>query len=74
MMVISNGAAICAEYNYQPNNNTERYMECFNTAGATVLPQTKIYAKTNDNCSMNQDGASDPRGFYYSSGLQRSIS
>jgi MYXO-CTERM domain-containing protein len=57
---IDNGNAICAEYNYQPNNvnNTQRYMECFNTAGATVLPQTLIYAKTNDDCSMNQDKSS----------------
>jgi len=57
---IDNGNAICAEYNYQPNNsnNTERYMECFNSAGATVMAQTKIYAKTNDDCSMNQDKSS----------------
>jgi uncharacterized protein (TIGR03382 family) len=57
---IDNGNVICAEYNYQPNNtnNTERYMECFNTAGATVMAQTKIYAKNNDDCSMNQDKSS----------------
>jgi uncharacterized protein (TIGR03382 family) len=55
---IADGAAICAEYNYQPNNNTERYMQCFNTAGATVMPQTRIYAKTNDDCSMSQDSNS----------------
>ncbi|MEO8549600.1 MAG: hypothetical protein ABI678_06490 [Kofleriaceae bacterium] len=55
---IADGAAICAEYNYQPNNNTERYMECFNTSGATVMAQTKIYAKNNDDCSMNQDKSS----------------
>ena len=57
---IADGNAICAEYNYQPNNtnNTERYMECFNTAGATVMAQTKIYAKNNDDCSMNQDKSS----------------
>jgi uncharacterized protein (TIGR03382 family) len=54
---ISGGNAICAEYNYQPNNtnNTERYLQCFNAAGATILPQTRIYAKTNDDCSMAQD-------------------
>lgn len=57
---IADGKAICAEYNYQPNdtNNTERYMQCFDTAGATVMPQTKIYAKDNDDCSMNQDKSS----------------
>ena len=55
---IADGAAICAEYNYQPNNNTERYMECFNTAGQTVMAQTKIYAKNNDDCAMNQDKSS----------------
>jgi len=57
---IAGGHAICAEYNYQPNNtnNTERYMECFNEAGATIMPQTRIYAKTNDDCAMNQDKSS----------------
>src|SRR6185295_4643496 len=52
------GTAVCAEYNYQPNNNTERYLQCFNQAGATILPQTRIYAKDNDDCSMNQDKSS----------------
>ena len=54
---IAGGTAICAEYNYQRNNgnNTERYLECFNQSGATILPQTRIYAKNNDDCSMNQD-------------------
>ena len=57
---INDGTAICAEYNYQPNgnNNTNRYIECFDQTGATVLPQTKIYEKNNDNCSMNQDANS----------------
>jgi uncharacterized protein (TIGR03382 family) len=57
---IADGHAICAEYNYQPNNtnNTERYLECFNESGATILPQTRIYAKNNDDCSMNQDKSS----------------
>jgi len=57
---ISGGNAICAEYNYQPNNtnNTERYLECFNAQGATILPQTRIYAKNNDDCAMNQDKSS----------------
>jgi MYXO-CTERM domain-containing protein len=57
---ISGGHAICAEYNYQPNNtnNTERYLQCFNEAGKTILPQTRIYAKNNDDCAMNQDKSS----------------
>lgn len=57
---INDGANICAEYNYQPNNtnNTERYVQCFDPTGATVLAQTKIYAKNNDDCSMNQDANS----------------
>jgi hypothetical protein len=51
---------ICAEYNYQPNggNDTERYLQCFDKAGATVMQQTKIYEKNNDDCSMNQDATS----------------
>src|SRR5439155_25609977 len=54
---IANGAAIAVEYNYQPNNtnNTERYMQVFDAAGKTLMPQTRIYAKNNDDCSMNQD-------------------
>lgn len=54
---ISGGHAICAEYNYQPNNtnNTERYLQCFNEAGATILGQTRIFAKQNDDASMNED-------------------
>jgi uncharacterized protein (TIGR03382 family) len=55
---IANGHAICAEYNYQPNNNTERYMQCFNEQGVTIMAQTRIYAKNNDDCSMNQDKSS----------------
>ena len=27
-------------------------MECFNESGATIMPQTRIYAKNNDDCSM----------------------
>lgn len=51
------GNTICAEYNYQPNNSndTKRYLQCFDKTGATVLNQTQIYAKNNDDCSMNQD-------------------
>ena len=33
-------------------------MQCFDTDGTTVLAQTQIYAKNNDDCSMNQDAAS----------------
>jgi uncharacterized protein (TIGR03382 family) len=55
---INGGNVICAKYNYQPNgtNDTVRYVQCFNAAGATVLPQTKAFAKNNDDCSMHQDG------------------
>jgi MYXO-CTERM domain-containing protein len=54
------GNTICAEYNYQPgnSNDTRRYLQCFDQTGATVLPQTQIYAKNNDDCSMNQDKTS----------------
>ena len=54
---IAGGHAICAEYNYQPNNtnNTERYMQCFNEAGKTIMAQTRVYAKTNDDCAMSED-------------------
>ena len=54
------GNTICAEYNYQPNgtNDTKRYLQCFDKAGANVLTQTQIYAKNNDDCSMNQDKSS----------------
>ncbi len=54
------GNVICAEYNYQPNNSndTKRYLQCFDKTGATVLNQTQIFAKNNDDASMNQDRAS----------------
>jgi uncharacterized protein (TIGR03382 family) len=52
-------AAACVEYNYQPNNtnDTKRYLQCFNMdSGAVVLPQTQIFAKNNDDASMNASG------------------
>jgi MYXO-CTERM domain-containing protein len=51
---------MCVEYNYQPNNtnNTERYAQCFDTAGKTLMAQTRIYAKNNDDASMSQDASS----------------
>ena len=54
---IAGGAAIAVEYNFQPNNtnNTERYLQVFGAKGETLLGQTRIYAKTNDDCSMAQD-------------------
>jgi hypothetical protein len=57
-MAINGGTAVCAEYNYQPNgtNDTVRYIQCFDQAGKTIMPQTKAYAKNNDDCSMHQDG------------------
>src|SRR5688572_7175305 len=44
------GNAVCVRYNYQPNNtnDTKMYLQCFNAAGATLLPQTEAFAKTND--------------------------
>ena len=56
---INDGSAACVEYNFQPNNtnNTKRYMQCYSATGAQLMPQTQIYAKTNDDCSMDKDGA-----------------
>jgi len=55
---INGGSVILVKYNYQPNgtNDTVRYVQGFNAAGQVVLPQTKAYAKNNDDCSMHQDG------------------
>ncbi len=57
---ILGGKLIAVEYNYQPNNtnNTERYMMVFDKTGKAVMAQTKIFAKNNDDCSMNQDAQS----------------
>ena len=57
---VNNGNVMCAEYNYQPNNgnDTKRYMQCFDQTGKNVMGQTEIYAKQNDDCSMNQDANS----------------
>jgi uncharacterized protein (TIGR03382 family) len=57
---INNGTAIAVEYNYQPGNtnDTKRYMMVFDKSGKTIMPQTQIYAKQNDDCSMNQDDTS----------------
>jgi uncharacterized protein (TIGR03382 family) len=57
-ITIAAGNAVCAEYNYQPNNDTKRYIQCWNKAGANILAQTQIYAKNNDDCSMSQDSTS----------------
>ena len=51
---------MCVEYNYQANNtnDTKRYIQCFNsTTGAKTLEQKQIFAKNNDDASMNQSGA-----------------
>lgn len=52
---------MCVEYNYQANNtnDTKRYIQCFNsTTGARTLAQgNAIFAKNNDDASMNQSGA-----------------
>jgi uncharacterized protein (TIGR03382 family) len=55
---INGGNVICAKYNYQPNgtNDTVRYVQCFDQTGKTILPQTRAFAKNNDDCSMHQDG------------------
>jgi uncharacterized protein (TIGR03382 family) len=55
-MTVNDGTVICAKYNFNQNNDTVRYIQCFNQAGDVVLPQTKAYAKNNDDCSMHQDG------------------
>lgn len=57
---IMDGNLIAVEYNYQPNNtnNTERYMMVFDPTGKAVMPQTRVFAKNNDDASMNQDIAS----------------
>lgn len=51
---------VAVEYNYRKNgggNNTERYLQIVDgTTGKILLGQTKVYAKNNDDCSMNQDG------------------
>jgi uncharacterized protein (TIGR03382 family) len=51
---IDGGAAVCAQYNYQPagQGDTKLYTQCFNAAGAVVMPQTETFAKNNDDCSM----------------------
>jgi MYXO-CTERM domain-containing protein len=55
---INNGSVVLVKYNYQPQgtNDTVTYFQAFNQAGVPVLPQTKAYAKNNDDCSMHQDG------------------
>lgn len=52
---INNGTVIVVEYSYRPQNRTKRYMMAFNAAGQKVMGETEIYAKTNDDCSMDQD-------------------
>jgi hypothetical protein len=56
-----NANTICMRYNIQMNNtnNTEEYLQCYNKAGDTILPQTKIYAKNNDDvCGGQSDQSS----------------
>ncbi len=57
---IAEGRYIAVEYNYQPNNtnDTKRYMQVFDQTGKNLMAQTEIYAKDNDDCSMNQDANS----------------
>lgn len=51
---IDGGAAVCAQYNYQPAGagDTKLYIQCFDQAGTALLPQTEAFAKNNDDCSM----------------------
>src|SRR5690606_17923447 len=46
---------VCVQYNYQPNNDTRRYAQCFDPAGRTLMAQTQVYAKNNDDCGMQKD-------------------
>ena len=57
---INNGNSIVVEYNYQPanSNDTKRYAMVFDDQGQTIMPQTMIFAKNNDDASMNEDGKS----------------
>ncbi len=53
-----NDSTQCVEYNYQQKgtNDTKRYLQCFDSmTGANLLPQTKIFAKNNDDASTGQD-------------------
>jgi uncharacterized protein (TIGR03382 family) len=52
------GTKACVEYNHQPqnSNDTRRYLQCFDQTGANILPQTQIFAKNNDDASMNASG------------------
>jgi uncharacterized protein (TIGR03382 family) len=49
-----NGAAVCVQYNYQPQNggDTKLWIQCFDSTGANKLAQTEAFAKNNDDCSM----------------------
>jgi uncharacterized protein (TIGR03382 family) len=55
---ILDGELIAVEYNYQPNNSndTKRYLQVFNKAGAPVMGQTLLFQKNNDDASMCEDG------------------
>ena len=57
---VDGGNAIALEYNVQFNNSndTKRYIQVFDKQGNVLLKQTQIYAKNNDDCSMNQDSTS----------------
>ncbi len=56
---IAGGNAACVEYNYQAagQNDTKRYVQCFNKAGTEILGQTQVIAKNNDDCGMQDDNA-----------------
>jgi uncharacterized protein (TIGR03382 family) len=56
---IFNGEYVAVKYNYQDNNSgdTKAYLQVFDKTGATVMPQTLLFAKQNDDAFMQQDGS-----------------
>jgi uncharacterized protein (TIGR03382 family) len=55
---IFNGEYIAVKYNYQAqgDGDTKAYLQVFDKTGATVMPQTLLFAKNNDDAFMQQDG------------------
>ncbi|MDX2094274.1 MAG: MYXO-CTERM sorting domain-containing protein [Kofleriaceae bacterium] len=56
---ILGGKYVAVKYNYQDNNSgdTKAYVMAFDKTGATVLNQTLLFAKNNDDAYMQQDGS-----------------
>jgi uncharacterized protein (TIGR03382 family) len=57
VLPIMDGKLMAVRYNYQPNNtnNTEAYLQIFDATGKSVLAQTRIMRKNNDDCGMQAD-------------------